>query len=238
MQERSLILDQRLIVLGFFFDKLEELLIDSKFDEIPDLAAFYMSEEFLHGKALELVKEINFDEAEYIRTMLETFEFLYGGESKFLAESQKLIDAVVDTLNLRTNENQQVSIPEITKTYKGIGKFREIFLESYSSVFENYLVNEFFTAFYPFRANKSIVHNYGMFLTTYKILELTSISMAISNFKKNPEKRPALTLIELCAVVSNFANHVDHNLEYIKKISEHMQGKNNMTEILRNLLQG
>ena len=238
MQERSLTLDRRLIALGFFFDKLDEIISQQKFDEIPDLAAFYMSEEFLHGQALELVKKIKFDETEYMRTMLATFEFLYGGESQFLAEDQKSVDAIVDTLQLRPDENKQVSLTEITKNYKVIGRFREIFLESYSSVFENYLVNEFFTAFYPFKTNNSIVHNYGIFLTTYKILELTSISMAISNFKKNPEKRPALNLIELCAVVSTFANRVDHNLKYINKISEHLQGKNNMMEILQSLLDG
>lgn len=238
LQERSLILDQRLIVLGFFFDKLDELISQEKFDKIPDFAAFYMSEEFLHGSAIELVKAIKFDETEYMREMLETFEVLYGGESNFLAKDRNLIDAVVDTLQLHTNENQQVSLAEITKTYKGFAELRKAFLEGYSFVFENYLINEFFTALYPFNENRSIVHNYGLFLTTYKILELISISMAISNFKKNPAKQPTLSLMELAAIVSTFANRVDHNLDYVKKISEHLEGKNNMTEILQSLLQG
>ena len=183
LQERSLTIDQRLIVLGFFLDKLDELIQAENFQEIENLAAFYSADEFLKGDAKSLTQNFKFNDVEFMRLILETFENLYGGDSIYLAEDQKLIDAFAETFHI----TQQNSVAQLAKTYKDLAPVREAILKNYSTVFENYLVNEFFMKLYPFSLSYSITDNYGLFLITYKMMELLVISFAVSSFKKIPK---------------------------------------------------
>ena len=240
LQERTFTIDQRLIVVGFFLDKLDEFIKEARFEEIDDLAAFYMSEDFLHEQALNLAHKVKFDEKEHMRIILETFETLYGGDSIFLKEDKKFVDAVVETLKISVGENEKVSLNEIAENYKKFESIREVFMNTFSAVFENYLVNEFFMHLQPFQFNGSIVNNYGFFLTIYKILELITMSVTVTNFRKNPEKRPPLSLIDLGALISVFANRIDHNRDYIVKIIDNLKakGRDDMLSIMQSLLEG
>ena len=227
LQERSLILDQRLIVLGFFLDKLDELLVNGKANEISNLAAFYMSEKFLSETAPQLVQGIKFNSAEHMRIIMGAFETLYGKNSENAnAENPYYIDSLVNTLEM---------IPDETvEKYKSYSEFRQKFLETYSMVFENYLVNEFFLNLYPFRFAGTTIQNYGVFLASYKMLEIISMSYAKQNFLFLPPiDRP-----KLVATVMNFANNLDHNHHYFNKIVDYIKDKKDMTEILQSLLQG
>ncbi|MBR6014145.1 MAG: hypothetical protein IK062_10270 [Selenomonadaceae bacterium] len=74
-------------------------------------------------------------------------------------------------------------------------------------------------------------------MTTYKMLELLSISVTLSNFKRNPEKIPPLSKIDLSAIVMTFANNLDHNKNYVKKISEYLKDKEDIIFLMQSLLQ-
>ena len=233
-QERSLILDQRLIVLGFFLDKLDELLIDRKADEISDLAAFYMSERFLSETVPQLVHGIEFNPVEHMRIMLGTLKTLYGESSQVSGSDKLFTDALVKTFYMTTDENDQIPLNELVEKYKSHSVFRKNFLETYSTVFENYLVNEFFLNLYPFNFYGSTIQNYGVFLTIYKFLELISMSYLM----QNPSSPPMTDKTNLAATVMRFVSNVDHNPDYFGKIVDYIKDKKDMTEILQSLLQG
>lgn len=63
LQERRLSLDQRLIVLGFFLDRVEELLVNGKLDDatLKRLAAVYSSENFLSEQVPLMLSAVRFD---------------------------------------------------------------------------------------------------------------------------------------------------------------------------------
>ncbi len=74
LQERRLTIDQRLIVLGFFLDKLDEIITDKiDFDEIDNLTALYQSEDFIIKQAPMMLSSVQYDEAAYQKIMLEVF---------------------------------------------------------------------------------------------------------------------------------------------------------------------
>lgn len=237
LQERSIPIDGRLIILGFFLDKLSEIISADKLNEIENLTAIYSSENFLKKDALDIIKNINFDVKEHMRIMFGTFEAIYGENSDFAHTDQNLINAFVDTFNLTANENNQISLNFLVEKYEQLNKLRKTVEKTFSTVFENYLVNEFFLNLYPFKFKTSIIHNYGIFVTTYKMLELLSISVTLSNFKRNPEKIPPLSKIDLSAIVMTFANNLDHNKNYVKKISEYLKDKEDIIFLMQSLLQ-
>ena len=63
LQERRLSLDGRLIVLGFFLDRVEELIINGKLDgaTLKRLAAVYTSEKFLSEQVPLMLTAVRFD---------------------------------------------------------------------------------------------------------------------------------------------------------------------------------
>ena len=236
LQERTLTIDSRLVVLGFFLDKLDELIADDKLNEIENLAAFYMSEKFLAEDAPKLAESISQNSSEHMKIMLGIFENLYGDKANFTNQDQKLVNAVIDALEMRVDENNQLSLRTIVGKYNAQEKARKNFVSYYSTVFENYLVNEFFMNIVPFQFNGSIINDYGIFLATYKMLELISFSFAVSMFKDNPDKNFKLDQIILIAIISIFANKIDHNKTYLEKIADYLKDKNDMIEILQTLI--
>ena len=237
LQSRNLSIDGRLIMLGFFLDKLDEIISADKLEKIENLTAVYSSEKFLTDEAPDLIEIMNFDVKEHMKIIFGTFEALYGGNSNFVRDDQKLIDAFVDTFEITVNENNRISVDSVAKIYEQLDKFRKTFINHFSTVFENYLVNEFFLNLYPWKFQNSIIHNYGIFLTTYKMLELIALSFAVSNFKKDPKKIPPLSKIDLSAITMMFANNLDHYKVYAEKISEHLKDKDDVIFLMQSLLQ-
>ena len=74
LQERSLKINERLIVLGFFLDKLDELLMSEEdYDEIDKLCAYYKSKSLLENQVPKMLESIEYDKAAYEKIMLEVF---------------------------------------------------------------------------------------------------------------------------------------------------------------------
>lgn len=237
LQERSLSIDRRLIVLGFFLDRLDEICKNFRAGEIEKMAAIYRSAGFVQEQAPLFAQVVQFDVKEHIRIIFTTFETLYGGDSLFKNEDKKFIDAVVETLQVQVDENDRIAIGVLVKNYSELADFRKDFVERFETVFENFLVNEFFMNTYPWRFRGSIAYNYGVFVTIYKMLELVTMSLANSKSNKDSADAP-LDETDLMQAIMTFVNHTDHSRSYINKISEHLSGKEDIVDLMRSLLQG
>ena len=167
LQERNLPLDLRLTALEIFLDRVEESIADGKFDEINPLAETYRSQNFLLETFLPLASKFNLTPPNFIKAML-------NGLLETFQDGEKYLSAIREILNLRGN----FSIDELCTNYVKTKIQREKFVAKFSTVFENYLVNNFFLHLYPYRVEGSINHNFGVFLTSYKIIELVTFCAA------------------------------------------------------------
>lgn len=73
LQERRLTLDQRLIILGFYLDKIDEAIESEKTEFIDTISALYKSEQFFAEQVPKLLKNIRYDQEAYTNIMLEVF---------------------------------------------------------------------------------------------------------------------------------------------------------------------
>lgn len=73
LQERRLTIDQRLIVLGFFLDRLDEIITEDEIEEIDHLTALYQSENFIVRQAPLMLQGTKYDQEAYQNIMLEVF---------------------------------------------------------------------------------------------------------------------------------------------------------------------
>jgi len=165
--------------------------------------------------------------------MFGTLEALYG-EGNLKPEDRKFVDAVTDTLHVQVDENKSASVKNLAEKYLEWNNSRQNFLKYYSTLFENYLVNELFLNLFPFKFPDSITYNYGVFVTIYKLLELIAFSMSIQHFLR---ERNLIDIVNLTATVMVYASNIDHNYTYVNKISEFLKGKNDVVEIMQSMLQ-
>ena len=138
------------------------------------------------------------------------------------------MDALKVAFEIIPNEKGMVSISKIAKNYSALSEEREKFLQKFSTVLENYLVNEFFLNCHPFKFYNTLIFNYGFFVTNYKMLEF--LALAISVIKDFTEK-------DLISQIIWYVHRMDHNIGYSNKISDYLREQNDLVKIMRSMLQ-
>lgn len=146
LQERTLTIDQRLIVLGFFLDKLAEISAgELDTTALLRLIDAYESKQFLAEQVPRMLASVTFKPQRFHELMRKIFKSLYGNEGVQFIDAQ-LTPQLVDA--------------------------RKNFIANHAAFLENYLVNELFMNCYPWRFTAGIAINYAMFIATYKVFEL------------------------------------------------------------------
>lgn len=165
LQERTLTLDQRLIVLGFFLDWLDEIFSTEPFDAaaLIKLISAYESKEILSDQVPRMLRLVKFDEKKFAALMFELADKFYG--------VGKFTDAV----------------SKIAANGDRLKTFKKNFLTEHATFLENFLVNELFLNVYPFRFDGSIIRNFGVFVIKYKIFELTLLLAALKKSLGNDD---------------------------------------------------
>ena len=159
LQERLLTIDQRLIVLGFFLDRLDGIFSAESFDDaaLIKLISAYESKKFLLEQVPRMIQSISFDVKKFSALMHELMDDFYG--------AGKFKDA----------------ISKIATNFDKLSNFRKNFINVHSNFLENFLVNELFMNCYPYRFEGAVMKNYGVFIIKYKIFELTLLLAALKN---------------------------------------------------------
>ena len=159
LQERTLTINQRLIVLGFFLDWLDEIFSTEPFDDaaLIKLIAAYESKKFLAEQVPRMLRVVKFDAKKFAALMFELADNFYG--------AGKFTDAV----------------SKIAANGDKLKTFKKNFLTERATFLENFLVNELFINCYPWRFDGSIIRNFGVFVIKYKIFELTLLLAALKN---------------------------------------------------------
>lgn len=225
LQERNLTIDQRLMVLGLYIDRLEDLWANiSLFDDIDKINVIYQKPDFRREQAAQFSALISFDATEHIKMMFGLLETLYGEIKWQFAEDRKFLEAVIDMYKLKNTEGQ-VETRELVKIYSSKNLEREKFIRQFSTIFENFLVNEFFLNTYPFKIeDTSPTYNYGIFVAIYKMLEFFTFSTYLQNNS---------TEEDLLNQIMWYAGRIDHSPEYNKKIQDYVSDKSDIVEIMQ-----
>ena len=213
LQERTLSIDQRLILLGLFLDKLQEYQTEKQNKEVFfELIAVYKSKEFLTGEAVQLTEHFAFDAQRFIKFMIKFIGYMLN--ILRTDEGIKFFVALEKTLGIKLNE--KVFLSNIAANYERLADARKDFLEKYSPFLENYLVNELFYDFYPWRFHdQSITKNFAVFLISYKIFELITFATVHSGLGSKED---------LLAMIDWFMMKTDHNPDLYKRFLELLEG--------------
>lgn len=227
LQARCFTLDQRLIALGLFLDKLQELISDnSDTDTLISLIAAYRSEEFLTEEISPIFQSFIFDAKNFIFFMMKfishTLKILRVNEGR------KFFVAFEEILGIKPDKHNEVSLPEIVANFEKLADARKNFSEKYSAFLENYIVNELFYNVYPWRfIDESVTKNFAVFLISFKIFELILFATVQSGLDSKED---------LLAMVDWFMTKTDHNPELYKRFFELLEGIDDTYLLMSTLL--
>ncbi|WP_405723650.1 flagellin lysine-N-methylase [Anaerovibrio slackiae] len=143
--------EERFILLGFFLDKADELKTsENAAEQILNLAIMYQSEDFIAEA----------------RNILSSFKFLADNSKKFMHELLFIIAA----------NNQIGALNNLLKQAEdytdGYDKWQISLENEYGKAINNYWLHEFFYLGYPFHLEGNFMHNYFVFLLSYKVWEI------------------------------------------------------------------
>jgi len=212
LQERTLTIDQRLIVLGFFLDRFDEIISDKLGrDALMQLIAAYESKTFLTEQMPLMLASVNFDVKKFFKLMFDMLESLYGVLT--VNDDMTLINSLVKTFDIDPDANGQISAAGVIAKYERLADARKDFLARRLTFLENYLVNELFLNCYPWRHATSIAKNFGIFVAQYKLFELFVFAAGQQGFTDNKY---------LIRFTDCFLSLADHNADFTNRILEHV----------------
>ena len=205
LQNRNYFLAERLIVLGMFYQRVQNQIDAGQVEEIPRIIARYTN--LIAGDELraelaaipaqvtiqmQLMKELADErmvKGVSSRTYLECF-------AQFLLGVQYTEEATVDEVAARYQEAEAT--------------YYRPFMAGHEYILENYLVNYVFKNLFPLGGGKNLFDNYVMMVVHYALIKMPLIGMAAFN--------RGLTEEVVIKLIYSFARAVEHNPPYLQHV--------------------
>jgi lysine-N-methylase len=210
LQDRNLRLWERLIALGIFYDKAQELIKTERAAELPDLIASLtaMIEDGSVKKAISNIPIQNTIQMELLKEIADKRYFLGVNNNRYLECFGEFLNGVYYTV--------ECAIEEIGQRYhESWKKYYEPYMENHEYILENYMVNYIFKNLFPFTGEKTLFDAYMMLVIHYSLIKLHLIGMA--GYHKG------LTDELVVKLVQSFAKTVEHNQKYLNEIADLMK---------------
>ena len=231
LQEKRLLLDERLIILGYYLFQAEEIIERGDLKVLETLNKIYRSEEFFINQVPKLLLSVKFQIVEFVQVMFGLLKKIYGDE-KILKTvgNQKYIDKLCKAFSV--NFADDLNFQELAENYFDLQEIRKVFAENFSTAFENYLVNDFFGGVYPYKVEGTIQQNYAVFVAAFKILELIGLSMTALSRDDEQTARA-----EIFQMIADMSMDLNHNENYLAALCNELKDKSDITTLMRGLLQ-
>lgn len=210
LQNRNYPISERMIILGMFFQNIEQTILTKEINDIPGRIVSYTN----------IVNEGS------IRDSLSTIPVLYAIQMKLLKEmtdkryfmgvtNKRYLECFSEFLT-GIQYTAESKVEEIGQRYhEASEKYYEPFMNEHEYILENYLVNHAFKNMVPFTEEKSLFDSYMKLVLHYSLIKMHLIGMA--GFHKGMTEELVIKLIQ------SFAKTVEHHKPYIKGIAELMR---------------
>lgn len=210
MQNRQIKLEDRLIILGTLFDKLDKLIEGKEEYLIPELIEQYNNNinNDIYKNAFDNIPQLQDLQIKLCAEIVE----LRVKKGVISLRYNECLKEMIEGLELKGNIEDQVKIDKYQKYYN---EYYIPFLKEYGYILENYLVNYIFMKMMPLDKQMPF-ESYMQMLIHYMIIKLHLIGMSGQN--KGITKESAVKLIQsICKVFGHNSAYFDELLQILKK---------------------
>ncbi|WP_102273802.1 flagellin lysine-N-methylase [Cytobacillus massiliigabonensis] len=206
MQDRTTSIENRLIILGLFFQKISSIATHDLKDRLPIIMDEYFSS-ISNGAFLASVGNIPSNISFQLSVCKSLINFRFSSR----VTSKRYIECVKEMLEgLKFNESANLEV--VMSSYKDAYENHYMpFIEQHSYILENFLVNYIFKNLFPYD-QKNFFDSYVMLIVNFALLKLHLIGIAKYNDKLSTE-----LVIKL---IQSFSKTVDHNLQYLTNVQK------------------
>ena len=197
IQNRNLDLNERLYILGEFINGLEDE-SESNFNNINEFIKNYdinKIQGFYEKNSLYFMLQIDF-----FKEMVSLLNVDKEVDSILFKEYTKQI---IYSFNLNKEVNEARGYIEVFEEYN------KDFMDRYTYIFENYLVNFIYNNMFPFNEKESIFDGYIMLLMRYSFMRFYLVGKYIKERKECKE--------EIVRFIQVFSKTIEHHRSYLIK---------------------
>ncbi len=208
LQKRRYSLAERLILLGLFFQKVEQYIQENQLEEIPQLIASYtaLAEGEGISNILEDIPSLSAIQMALLKALVD--KRVVGG-----VRNQRYIDCFGEFL-YGIEYKKESSVEEISGRYQAAyNDYYQPFMSKHEYILENYLVNYVYIHLFPLTNGKNVFEEYIMMVIHYAMIKMHLIGMA--GFHKED-----FSLDHVIKLIQSFAKAIEHNSSYLREVRE------------------
>ena len=186
MQNRNFSIEERLSILKYFYNKIEEYYNEKDFD---------LLEEFLD----------EYSEGNIYLDYLKTLDLNEGNEFYLSLVDEELIKNIKSVRLKECVKEYKKGILKVNDIVKYINDEKSILnsIEKYSYILENYLVNQIFKDLIPFNKGESLNLSINVLINSYRIIKSYIIGISLNNKEINEDL--------IIRVIQSLSKDIEHN---------------------------
>ncbi|MDF2652671.1 MAG: lysine-N-methylase [Paenibacillus sp.] len=203
LQNRSYSIADRLVILGFFYQKLAEIVREDQIDSIEQTIANYMTfvEDGSFKAALSEIPSNTAIQMELLKELADERFFAGINSTRYYNCFSVFLSGIEYTLT--------DPIEDIAKRYQdAYANFYSPFMKDHEYILENYLVNYVYKNMFPLSGSKDVFEEYIRMVLHFALIKMNLIGMA-RYYKEYFSVEQVIVLIQ------SFSKTVEHNQVYL-----------------------
>ena len=205
LQNRKLGIGERLLFLGMFFQKLNELETLGKAAQIPELIGKYeniLKEEGFLIKNLTAIPEDYSIQMNLLKSLIDL-----TSHKEPLSVYANCYHDFIKGLDLQNNPGQTELIGKYRTLYSA---YYLPFIKEREFIFENYFVNYVFKNLFPFHPERNLYEEYVILVLHYAIMKMLLIGIS-GSYSGLDEK-------QVTKLIQSFSKKAEHYPKYIENM--------------------
>ncbi|WP_432662670.1 flagellin lysine-N-methylase [Wukongibacter baidiensis] len=205
LQNQNTSLDQRLVLLGLFLDKVDSAIKSEKIDSIPNIINLF-SGYISNMNTPKLYKQDDFSYSIKFKILIEILS-----KKAYSANKSYTFHNYYKEFLQGLNYYKGKDIKDVLEAYNSsYNKYLKPFTDNHTHILENYLVNYIFRTLFPLDRNNEIFKPYVLLVVNYSLLKF--YLSGIASFNKGIEEDMAI------AVIQSYAKVINHNSSFVNEV--------------------
>lgn len=212
LQNRELSINERMLIIGMFCRKLQDLIDRGSVHEIPGAIMSY--EKFVSEKGLDL----NFtDSTQTAKIQMLLLTSLIDARSQTGFSSHRFVQCFEEFLK-GIKYSYNASVDNVIENYqRALSIYYLPFMNQHEYLLENYLVNSVFSKLFPLASTNSIFEEFILLAVDYSLIKLLLIGMA--------GYHESLTVELTVKLVQSFEKAFEHNPMFSQQLLDAFKDK-------------
>lgn len=207
LQHRAFSLSSRLILLGLFYQKVQEKAQAGEVQKIPELIEEFMVMLFQDSVKSQL-DEVPVQTALQMKLAKEIVDQRFASG----VNSSRYMEVITHFLH-GIQYTKETPVEQIAQRYaEAYQDHYAPFMAEHEYILENYLVNYVYKNMFPFTGSKELFDAYVMMVIHYSMIKLLLIG--------NAGYHQGLDIDRVMLVIQSFAKTIEHSDAYLKKMEK------------------